>query len=264
MVKFGKEIHPFHLTCITHGIHLCVCDILYSKSSVQASVEGEMEGDGDTDDDEEDEEEEEEEEEEGNADIAPKFKGVIEKVRRIVRIFRRSPLRNDDSLQPKLAKEKVLLLDCKTRWNSLLCMLSRFLEAQKEIKMAIIDIGKDFDLTYGDLDKIKELCSVLAPLNWAVQNIEKENTTIVEADDIIAFTRKKLGENGPLISKALLNSFEARVQQRRYPEPIHLMKYLEDLAFKRCRYDQFGVPIKKSDLLQMLLRFLKGYTRKMT
>ena len=48
MVIYGKEIHPFHLSCIMHSIHLCVCDVLYGKYSVQANVEGEVEGDGDT------------------------------------------------------------------------------------------------------------------------------------------------------------------------------------------------------------------------
>ena len=190
MVKYGKEIHPFHLTCFTHGIHLCICDVLYSKNLVQANVGGEVEGDGDTYHDTEDEEKHE-----GSADIAPKFKVIIEKVRTIVKIFRLSPVRNHDGLQSWLAKENVLLLDCKTRWNSLLSVLLRSLEAQKAIKIAMINIGKDFDLTHGDLDKSKELCSALAPFIWAVQNIDKESTTIVEADDIIAFTRRKLGQS---------------------------------------------------------------------
>ena len=80
--------------------------------------------------------------------------------------------------------------------------------------MAMIDIAKDFDLTHCDLDKTKELCSALAPLDWAVQNIDKDNATIVEADDIIAFTRRKCVDIQSLISKALLESFEARVHQQ--------------------------------------------------
>ena len=31
MVKFGKEIEPFHAQCVAHTIHLAVCDVLYSK-----------------------------------------------------------------------------------------------------------------------------------------------------------------------------------------------------------------------------------------
>ena len=31
MVKFGKEIAPFHQQCVAHTIHLSVCDVLYTN-----------------------------------------------------------------------------------------------------------------------------------------------------------------------------------------------------------------------------------------
>ena len=58
--------------------------------------------------------------------LASNLQDVVQKVRKIVKLFRRSPVKNDDHLQPyileNLGKEKMLFLDCKTRWNSLLTM----------------------------------------------------------------------------------------------------------------------------------------------
>jgi len=64
------------------------------------------------------------------ADLSDEYREVIDKVRKTVKIFRRSPTKNDDILQPYVKKdhghELNLILDSKTRWNSLLDMLSRF------------------------------------------------------------------------------------------------------------------------------------------
>lgn len=59
-----------------------------------------------------------------------KIKEVIEKVRVVIRKFRKSPTKNDDILQKWILEEHnkilTLLLDCKTRWNSTLVLVNRF------------------------------------------------------------------------------------------------------------------------------------------
>ena len=80
-----------------------------------------------------------EEEKSNNAvSLAPNLQDVVQKDRKIVKLFRRSPVKNDNHLQPYIlenfGREKMLLLDCKTRWNSLLTMLEKFDELKKEIK----------------------------------------------------------------------------------------------------------------------------------
>ena len=60
-------------------------------------------------------------------------------------------MKNDNHLQPYIlenfGREKLLLLGCKTRWNSLLTMLERFYELKKEIKMAVVQLDVPFDLS---------------------------------------------------------------------------------------------------------------------
>ena len=77
-------------------------------------------------------------------------------------MFRRSPVRNDDDLQPNIiktfGKEKVLICDSRKRWSSTIAMLERFLEVQKEIKIALISKNIDFPLSKDELDKVNNLC----------------------------------------------------------------------------------------------------------
>ena len=53
------------------------------------------------------------------SNFVPELKEIIAKVRKIVKVFRKSPIHNDVNLQPQnietFGKEKNLLLDCKTQ-----------------------------------------------------------------------------------------------------------------------------------------------------
>ena len=76
-----------------------------------------------------------------------------------MKLLRRSPAKNNDHLQPYIlenfGREKMLLLDCKTRWNSLLAMLERFYELQKEIKMAMVQLDANFDVSEKEIKRNK-------------------------------------------------------------------------------------------------------------
>ena len=121
-------------------MHLSVCDVLYTEKLKQKSGECRYGGGtgNATANDQSDREEnageksdkqECEEEQQNCFDIIPKIKEIIKKVRKISKISRKSPIKNDDNLQPRVhqsfGKEKSLFLDCKTRWNSLLNILHK-------------------------------------------------------------------------------------------------------------------------------------------
>ena len=71
---------------------------------------------------------------------------LIKKVRKIVKLFRKSPVKNDilqsyvKASNPS-SQSLTLILDVKTRWNSLLDMLRRFVRLRAEIEKALIDIS---------------------------------------------------------------------------------------------------------------------------
>ena len=67
---------------------------------------------------------------------------AIDKVRKISRIIRMSPVKND-TLQSYVKSENRksihLLLYCMTRWNSLVAMLERYLDVRSPVEKALID-----------------------------------------------------------------------------------------------------------------------------
>ena len=177
-VKFGKEILVEHQQCLAHAIHLAISSVLYKKklhSDQCEIVEGteyeeavlvdDIES-GEMSDEEGDissataKEISSENEEEASEDLGSpfsnililgletdrvpllqdKFHTIINKVRKICRIFRKSPLKNEklqDFVKDQHGKELKLILDCKTRWNSLLCMIERFLKLKQCIPKAL-------------------------------------------------------------------------------------------------------------------------------
>ena len=90
MMKVGRITSPIHVPCWAHAIHLGVCDVLYQRNSSNLIVSGTDAGDDENDDDE------------TLAVVVPEFSHVVDKVRKIVRLFRKSPVRNNDNLQPQI------------------------------------------------------------------------------------------------------------------------------------------------------------------
>ena len=85
---------------------------------------------------------------------------VIRKVRTVVKMFRKSPLKNEilqKHIQAQLNTELKLYLDSKTRWNSLLEMIKTFVRAQKCIKMALVEIGTSTIMTEAEIKILRDL-----------------------------------------------------------------------------------------------------------
>ena len=119
MKKLGKISQLDHQLCYAHGVHLAVCDVLYKNRSV-THIAGE-----DYDDDKD-----EEMYEEGFGIVTltiasnevPVFnieiENVLKKVRKVVKIFRKSPVKNEVLQKYVLLEQNKrlsLVLDCKTR-----------------------------------------------------------------------------------------------------------------------------------------------------
>ena len=161
MVKFGRCVDCEHQLCYAHAIHLAVCDVLYKKQAFHETNVTEVESSAETDAEELEEDDCQETEdlrsginiEHGQneeqaashirSDLVSNAVNVataIDKVRKIARIIRKSPVKND-TLQSYVKSENResthLLLDCKTRWNSLVAMLERFLDLRSPVEKNI-------------------------------------------------------------------------------------------------------------------------------
>ena len=123
--------------CHSHGLHLAVCDVLYKKCrNIENTNEANVhEYDyyifENSDDENDDEPWQVTLLDDYNAHFVDTVSDFISKVRAIVKAFRKSPLKNDclqRNCEKELGKRLSLILDTETRWNSLLKMLTRFLE----------------------------------------------------------------------------------------------------------------------------------------
>ena len=167
MVKMGRLSGINQQLCLAHGVHLAVVAVLYSKNTIPIYDEGTDEEPNGTSQIQstisdsyndglcgaEDTEGEFIFSDEDNGEIdedvyIPPFKinikTVIVKFRNIVRIFRKSPLKNEvlqSYIKEDLGKTLNLVMDCKTSWNSLINMISRLLTVRKPLCKAMIDIN---------------------------------------------------------------------------------------------------------------------------
>lgn len=241
MLKLGKITSPIHVQCLSHGIHLAVCDVLYRTES---STDDESDSEDDC-----------------HPSLQLSLKDVVDKVRKAVKMFRKSPVKNDDALQPYVVesagKEYRLLLDCRTRWNSLLLMLQRFYQFRKEIKLAMLQIDKKFNFSDGDLSLIKQLIEALEPFKASVNAVGSTSTDLLVAEKIVQFVINKLHHLDSNISRKLKESFVSRVKQRRNVSLIHLLEYLKRPSFIKESKDHLGAKIRRKPILDLATDLLQ-------
>ena len=98
MIKTAKLSGMNHQICYSHELHLAVCDVLYKKGNNIEDTNKDAE-DHDivesSDDENDDEPWQVTLPDNYNADFVDTVSDVISKVRAIVKLFRKSPLKND-------------------------------------------------------------------------------------------------------------------------------------------------------------------------
>lgn len=236
MKKVGKLIKPEQQLCYAHGCHLAVHDVLYKPSGSSGKNRPNIDADAtdpinadeiyDIDNGEEADLNEEEDEERFDvaesydiAELSNEYNDAIAKVRKIVKCFRRSPTKNDDNLQ-KYVKEEIghelnLILDVKTRWNSLVDMLQRFVKIRTSIQKALIDIKMPMQLTDEEFTMIEDLVKTLEPVKLAVEALCRRDTNLITAEAALLFCIRQLSKQSSAIAKAMALALEDRVKERR-------------------------------------------------
>ena len=239
MVKFGKLIDSEHQLCYAHGVHLAVTDILYRKCHEITHV------DATSEEDEEDDSDDEElldgglqcefENSRPRELLVDSVKDLINRVRCIVRIFRKSPRKND--VLQKLIKEQHgrelnLILDTPTRWNSLMSMLERFLCVITPVRSAMLQMDLD-PPTRDEIDELKKMCVALKPLELAVKTLSQHDCTLVVAERCLEFTVQELSQQDYELSKTLAEALKRRISERRGATAI-AMKFLAGDGVSAC------------------------------
>jgi hypothetical protein len=243
MKKMGGILGIVHQLCHAHGLHLAVCDVLYKKILAPDAQDAEEEQEHNEDEEEEHEDDAHESggwaEEEvvlpEAAVLTPNIDDVVKRVRKIVCMFRRSPVKND-TLQKyakqDLGKELTLLLDSKTRWSSLLTMLKRFLKMKGIVPKALIDYQQSsLFLSDGELFLIKELVEALDVVECSTRALCQRDATLSSADQVFKFMIGKLRGLDSTFAAQLCDAVETRIGERRLVVLATLQGYLENPAF---------------------------------
>ena len=242
-----------HQLCFAHGYHLAVADFLYARRNLFEGLETEREHNTGTDSEfsskEETEEMDEtavdlEETEAIGVELQRFVAEVIGKVRTIVKMFRKSPLKDEilqKRIQAQLNTEQKLILDSKTRWNSLLEMIKIFVKAEKCIRMALVEIGTSITVTDAEIKILCDLIDVLEPVKHAVDGLSRRNATLLTAERIHDFVLKSLSNSNSEYSASFKSHLEVRIKERRNACLVHLLECLHDPNFlMESKLDIFG------------------------
>ncbi|KAH9629866.1 hypothetical protein HF086_006550, partial [Spodoptera exigua] len=242
MIKMGKCLPVHHQLCYAHAIQLAVLDVLYKKKSVVderscGDDEGmEMEGINlhQSDLDEEDGILVETENRQQSYVSNQHYKDIIQKVRKVVKLFRKSATKNDVMLQ-KYVKEKFgwdlcVILDCKTRWSSLCNMIDRFLELYECIQKALLDLKSDIRFTDEEITSLTQLKDLLETVKGVVEVLCLEDATLLTADTTFKCVLKYLNDAQEFFDDESL-----------FPKPT--VEFIKGIVMKIAFDDDDNVPL---------------------
>ena len=254
MKKFGRLLGCYHQLCIAHALHLAVTDVLYQKP---ASISSERRGGENAEDLEEEEEgeEEEEEEEEGDSqsfaqeearpDVPPfceSLADLIRQVRIIIKTFRKSPVKNDflakccEELGLEFTK---LLLDVKTRWNSVVKMVRSLLRILSAVNKALLEFGlAHLILSEAEVNMLRGVVDCLDTIEVAATELGGNDVDMGAADKIMEFILVNLGKDESPFGTSMYDAVFRRIEERRMPHISGLIRYLsgENLSDSTLSY----------------------------
>ena len=175
----------------------------------------------------------------------------MKKARKVVVLFKRSPTKNGAVLQKYVKEEKgsklSLILDCKTRWNSLLSMLERFLALKTCIQKALIDLNHPVFLNESDFVVLSEIIEVLAPVKLAVDALCRRDAYLCTADAVLIFLFQQIAQKQSPFANKMFQAIKTRMEKRRCEEISGVLKYLQNPKYDAVNDETnvckiFGIP----------------------
>ena len=237
MIKTGRLSGIIHQICHSHGLHLAVCDVLYKKRhNIKDTNEDAEAHEYDIvesyDDENDDKPWQVTLPNDYNADFVDTVSDVISKVRATVKLFKKSPLKNDclqKNYEKEFGKRHSLLLDTKIRWNSLLKMLTQFLEAKAPIDNTLKELDLELKLlTEDEVAVVKDLSESLEIIEVGATALCRCDATVSKSEKIFEYVLKRLVEETGAISQELLATVTDRIESRRNKGICGLVRYLEN------------------------------------
>lgn len=150
-------------------------------------------------------------------------------MRKIGTFFRKSPKRMEVLMK---YTHKAPIKDCKTRWDTMLASLRRFVDTQDPISHALQDLKKrNMHPEEDEITFIEQIVAALEIVECASKELQKRDCTLAEADRIFELSLGDLSELESDFSKMLYAAVEERILERRKTVLSTLQAYLEDPSF---------------------------------
>ena len=223
--------------CLAHGVQFAIHDVFYKTDyqrdddetheiANQIELDNEDElgalafGPNDDDEDDDDDEETQSTLQQSSQFNTNEIQSLINKIRKIVTYFKRSPVRNDEIQEYRVncgLSKLNFVLDTPTRWNSLLAMLSRFDQMKSSVGAVLAGPFNDENLTpltYQENLILQSLIAALTPMEYCIRSVCKESIHMFEAHIIIETVIEQLEQQQTEFARKLCGSLITRIQER--------------------------------------------------
>ena len=264
MKKYGRLNGIENQFCINHAIHLAVLDTFYKKVSVVNKPVDKISDSDNSDSDEETENQFNSYSGDHNLDIDlvcnneieynlkdANINDVLQNSRKIIRFFRRSLIRNNllqRYVEEINGKKFSIILDCRTRWNSLIPMMERFVQLKSCIKNALEEIGREDLYNEKDFSILLNLIQMLKPAELAVKELSKTRSTLLTAEGVLTFLFTQMRQNCTSLGKKFYNYMKIRISERRNKELITWHKFLQSRNFPKTELAELSYSPKVATL----------------
>lgn len=174
---------------------------------------------------------------------------AVSYVRELFKYFKKSPLKMSQLqvfIKEGEGKEFALLLDVRTRWNSVLPMLERYFKVKKYMVTCLekLNEAQRYTIRYDDL--LKGLVDALKPIQEAVVMLSKPDSNLLIAEGALNFVIGQLQSQDTEIAGDLRKAVIDRYNVRRNSKEVALLSTLTRKEFPG-RSEEFE-NVKKSDV----------------
>ena len=156
---------------------------------------------------------------------------LIKKTRKIVKKFRKSEIMNEALMKEakkNLGKEKRLVLDVKTRWNSTLFMIESVVELKDSLQTVLASVSPMLVFSPDELILLDTLKSILKPITVAQQALCRQDANLLVAEGAYKYLFEKLSSIDHPLAIELYASIKARFIERRPKTLVTLLTYLNN------------------------------------
>lgn len=274
MKKLVRMTGLIQQECQAHGIHLAISNILYCRKKNNAKrnlnfMKNIVQGSKESYDDEQVMIEEIDSTDSDEFDLKaepntielefiPEIDKILAKIRKVYTTFRKSSVKNDMVLQKYVKetfnKEIELIIDVSIRWNSLYCMLERFLLLYDCIRKALIDMNIEIIFSNNEIQFIKELLIILCPIRDTVEVICSRNINLYQVDIAFEHMILEISKSEHKIANDLKTEIIEKITQRRtiYSDILYFLTDPNYLYKNRLFGIQGSEIYIKTEILQTL------------